>query len=188
MKIDRIYTRGGDQGQTSLGDGTRVAKHALRVRAMGSVDEANAAIGVAIAATSGANWSTLLLRVQNDLFDLGADLCVPESAAAEQRQRLRLADGQVKALESEIDRINATLGPLTSFVLPGGSAAAAQLHLARSIVRRAERDIAELAGSEPLNPELLKYLNRLSDLLFVLARQANDGGAGDILWQPGLNR
>jgi cob(I)alamin adenosyltransferase len=188
MKIDRIYTRGGDHGQTSLGDGTRVAKHALRVRAMGDVDEANAAIGVAIAGTPGAEWSALLLRVQNDLFDLGADLCVPQPAGAEQRPRLRLAGGQVKALEAEIDRVNATLGPLTSFVLPAGSPAAAQLHLARSIVRRAERDVAELAASEPLNPELLKYLNRLSDLLFVLARQANDGGAADVLWQPGLNR
>jgi cob(I)alamin adenosyltransferase len=188
MKIDRIYTRGGDHGQTSLGDGTRVAKHALRVRAMGDVDEANAAIGVAIAGTPGAEWAVLLLRVQNDLFDLGADLCVPQPAGAEQRPRLRLAGGQVRALEAEIDRINATLGPLTSFVLPGGLPAAAQLHLARSIVRRAERDVAELAASEPLNPELLKYLNRLSDLLFVLARQANDGGAADVLWQPGLNR
>ena len=188
MKIDRIYTRGGDHGQTSLGDGSRVAKHALRVRAMGDVDEANAAIGVAIAATPGAESSALLLRVQNDLFDLGGDLCVPQPPSAEQRPRLRLAGRQVEVLEAEIDRINTALGPLTSFVLPGGSAAAAQLHLARSIIRRAERDLAELAASEPLNPELLKYLNRLSDLLFVLARQANDNGAADVLWQPGLNR
>jgi cob(I)alamin adenosyltransferase len=186
LKIDRIYTRGGDYGQTSLGDGTRVAKHALRVRAMGDVDEANAAIGTAIAVMPGAQWSALLLRVQNDLFDLGADLCVPQPGGAE--QRLRLAGGQVEALEAEIDGINVMLGPLTSFVLPGGSLVAAQLHLARSIVRRAERDVAELAVSEPLNPELLKYLNRLSDLLFVLARQANDHGAADVMWQPGLNR
>jgi cob(I)alamin adenosyltransferase len=188
LKIDRIYTRGGDYGQTSLGDGTRVAKHALRVRVMGDVDEANAAIGLAIAGAPAAQWSSLLLRVQNDLFDLGADLCVPQPGGAEQRPRLRLADGQVERLEMEIDRTNATLGPLTSFVLPGGSPAAAQLHLARSIVRRAERDLAELAVSEPLNPELLKYLNRLSDLLFVLARHANDNGDADVLWQPGLNR
>jgi cob(I)alamin adenosyltransferase len=188
MKIDRIYTRGGDRGQTSLGDGTRIAKHALRVRAMGGVDEANAAIGVALAATPGAKSSALLFRVQNDLFDLGADLCVPQSEGGEQRERLRLSHGQVEALEAEIDRVNATLGPLTSFVLPGGSLAAAQLHLARCIVRRAERDVAELAAGESLNPGLLKYLNRLSDLLFVLARQANDAGARDVLWQPGLNR
>jgi len=188
MKIDRIYTRGGDRGQTSLGDGARVAKNSLRICAMGGVDEANAAIGVAIASTPGAEWSAILLRVQNDLFDLGADLCVPQPGKGEQRERLRLAEGQVEALEAEIDRVNASLGPLTSFVLPGGSPAAAQLHLARTIVRRAERDVAELAGSEALNPELLKYLNRLSDLLFVLARQANDGGARDVLWQPGLNR
>ena len=186
MKLDRIYTRGGDRGETSLGDGSRVAKHAPRVRAMGSVDEANAAIGVAIANSGGAASDALLLRVQNDLFDLGADLCVPQQDGS--GRRLRFAPAQVEALEREIDRVNASLGALTSFVLPGGSAAAAQLHLARTIVRRAERDLAELAAAEPVNPELLKFLNRLSDLLFVLARQANDGGAADVLWQPGLNR
>ncbi len=187
MRIDRIYTRGGDGGATSLGDGARVAKYALRVRAMGSVDEANAAIGVAIAHSGGGGIEALLLRVQNDLFDLGADLCVPQQEDAE-RPRLRLSAGQVDALELEIDRIGPTLGPLASFVLPGGSVASAHLHLARTIVRRAECNVAELGAGEPLNPELLKYLNRLSDLLFVLARLANDGGAADVLWQPGLNR
>jgi cob(I)alamin adenosyltransferase len=189
MKIDRIYTRGGDRGATSLGDGQRVAKYALRVRAMGGVDEANAAIGVAIAcAAPVSDWLKILLPVQNDLFDLGADLCLPQQEGVEHESRLRLVAGQVERLESDIDRINSGLGPLTSFVLPGGSPASAQLHLARTIVRRAERDLAELAAAEPLNPELLKYLNRLSDLLFVLARHANDRGAGDVLWQPGLNR
>jgi cob(I)alamin adenosyltransferase len=187
LRIDRIYTRGGDGGSTSLGDGARVPKHALRVRAMGSVDEANAAIGVAIAHSDAGTMDDLLLRVQNDLFDVGADLCVPQPED-EARTRLRVSAGQVEALEREIDRITPSLGPLTSFVLPGGSVAAAQLHLARTIVRRAECNVAELASGEPFNPELLKYLNRLSDLLFVLARLANDGGAADVLWQPGLNR
>ncbi len=189
MKIDRIYTRGGDSGATSLGDGRRVPKHSLRVRLMGSVDEANAAIGVAIAhSPPGSAWVRILLRVQNDLFDLGADLCLPEQDQTDHRSHLRLAAGQVQRLESEIDDINGGLEPLTSFILPGGSPASANLHLARTVVRRAERDLAELAAGESLNPELLKYLNRLSDLLFVLARHANDRGAGDVLWQPGLNR
>ena len=187
MKIDRIYTRGGDSGATSLGDGTRVAKHSLRVRAMGSVDEANAAIGVALAHSDGGAIAPVLLRIQNDLFDLGADLCVPLSDDPK-HSRLRIAAAQVTALEREIDRINAGLNALTSFVLPGGSLASAHLHLARAITRRAECDVAELAGAESINPELLKFLNRLSDLLFVLARQANDNGASDVLWQPGLHR
>jgi cob(I)alamin adenosyltransferase len=186
VKIDRIYTRGGDSGATSLGDGTRVAKYSLRVRAMGSVDEANAAIGVALAAGQGA-IAPVLLRIQNDLFDLGADLCVPESDDPK-HARLRIAAAQVAALEREIDSINSGLNALTSFVLPGGSLASAHLHLARTITRRAECEVAALAVAESLNPEVLKYLNRLSDLLFVLARQANNNGAADVLWQPGLNR
>ena len=186
MRIDRIYTRGGDRGETSLGDGSRVAKHAIRVRAMGSVDETNAAIGVAIV-HSDAQIGAILLRIQNDLFDLGADLCVPPAEDGS-GARLRMVASQVEALEREIDRINPALGSLTSFILPGGSMAAAQLHLARTVVRRAECAVAELAAVEPVNPEILKYLNRLSDLLFVLARQANDRGAADVLWQPGLNR
>jgi cob(I)alamin adenosyltransferase len=187
LKIDRIYTRGGDGGATSLGDGARVVKFDLRIRAMGSVDEANAAIGVAIAHCGNGRSGPVLLCVQNDLFDLGADLCVPQQDA-ETRSRLRITAGQVEALERKIDSISSALGPLTSFVLPGGSLAAAQLHVARTVVRRAECDLAELAAAEAVNPELLKYLNRLSDLLFVLARHANDGGAADVLWQPGLNR
>lgn len=187
MKLDRIYTRGGDSGATSLGDGTRVAKHSLRVRAMGSIDEANAAIGVALAHAGQSTIAPILLRIQNDLFDLGADLCVPESDDPK-HSRLRTAAAQVAALEREIDAVNAGLNPLTSFILPGGSLASAHLHLARAVTRRAECEVAALAAAESLNPELLKYLNRLSDLLFVLARQANDNGAGDVLWQPGLNR
>ena len=187
VKLDRIYTRGGDSGATSLGDGTRVAKHSLRVRAMGSVDEANAAIGVALAHAGRPEIAPVLLRIQNDLFDLGADLCVPESGDPK-HSRLRIAAAQTEALEREIDRINDGLSALTSFVLPGGSIASAHLHLARTITRRAEAEVAALAAAESLNPELLKYLNRLSDLLFVLARQANDNGAADVLWQPGLNR
>lgn len=185
MKIDRIYTRGGDSGATSLGDGTRVAKHSLRVRAMGSVDEANAAIGVALAYDG--TLAPVLLRIQNDLFDLGADLCVPQSDDPK-RSRLRITAAQTEALEREIDRVNAGLSALTSFVLPGGSVASAHLHLARAITRRAECELAALAAAESINPELLKYLNRLSDLLFVLARQANDNGARDVLWHPGQNR
>jgi cob(I)alamin adenosyltransferase len=187
VKIDRIYTRGGDSGATSLGDGTRVAKHSLRVRAMGGLDEANAAIGVALVHAGQAAIAPVLLRIQNDLFDLGADLCVPESDDPK-CSRLRIAAAQVAALEREIDRVNAGLNALTSFVLPGGSLASAHLHLARAITRRAECDVAALASAESINPELLKYLNRLSDLLFVLARHANDNGASDVLWQPGLNR
>lgn len=154
---------------------------------MGSVDEANAAIGVALAHAGQNAIAPVLLRIQNDLFDLGADLCVPQSDDPK-HSRLRIAAAQVAALEHEIDRVNARLNALTSFVLPGGSIASAHLHLARAITRRAECDLTALATAETVNPELLKYLNRLSDLLFVLARQANDDGAGDVLWQPGLNR
>jgi|SRR5437764_242305 len=186
MKLDRIYTRGGDRGETSLGDGTRVPKHSLRVRAMGSVDEANAAIGIA-ALHLPSERRDLIMRVQNDLFDVGADLCVAQKETPG-KERLRITAGQIVAVEAEIDRLNQDLAPLTSFVLPGGSPASAYLHLARTVVRRAERDVAQIAASEPLNPELLKYLNRLSDLLFVMARQANERGAADVLWKPGRNR
>jgi cob(I)alamin adenosyltransferase len=185
MKLDRIYTRGGDGGETSLGDGTRVPKYSVRVRAMGSIDEANAAMGVA-ALHLGSELRDIIMRVQNDLFDVGADLCVPQHESS--RQRLRVSAPQVSAIEREIDRLNEGLAPLTSFVLPGGSPASAWLHFARTVARRAERDVAEVAAGEPLNPELVKYLNRLSDLLFVLARHANQRGATDVLWQPGLNR
>lgn len=186
VRLTRIYTRGGDKGQTSLADGRRVDKHDLRVAAYGSVDEANAVIGLARLHTGG-EADALLARVQNDLFDLGADLATPE-AEAPKHPPLRILAGQVEALEQAIDRWNATLEPLASFVLPGGSAAAAWLHLGRTVVRRAEREATALVEREPVNPEALRYLNRLSDLLFVLARSLNDGGRADVLWVPGANR
>jgi cob(I)alamin adenosyltransferase len=187
MRLDRIYTRGGDQGETSLGDGTRIAKHHIRVRAYGGLDEANAAIGVALLHIDDPDVRGLLALVQNDLFDVGADLCVPEKPDS-QRSRLRVSGHQVEALEKQIDKFNDALKPLTSFILPGGSAGSAHLHLARTIVRRAESDIAALAASEALNEHVLKYVNRLSDLLFVLARYLNAGGTADVLWTPGANR
>jgi cob(I)alamin adenosyltransferase len=186
VRIDKIYTRGGDSGQTSLGDGTRRAKHDLRVAAMGDVDEANSAIGIARLHAAG-ETDAMLARIQNDLFDLGADLSAPEDGRKAEG-RLRIAAAQVERLEGEIDTMNAALSPLTSFVLPGGSALAAHLHLARAITRRAERAIAELAAKETLNPEVLRYINRLSDHLFVTARFANDKGVKDVLWIPGGNR
>ncbi len=186
VRLTRIYTRGGDGGQTSLGDGTRVPKHALRVAAYGTVDEANAAIGVArLHADTAAD--EMLDRIQNDLFDLGADLCTPEDGRRAARA-LRITAPQVERLEHEIDAMNASLRPLDSFILPGGTPAAAYLHLARTITRRAERLVSELAAGEPVNPEALKYLNRLSDHLFVLGRRVNDNGARDVLWRPGANR
>ena len=184
VKLTRIYTRGGDKGATSLGDGKRVAKHDPRVVAYGAVDEANAAIGVARLHVSGA-VDEMLQRIQNDLFDLGADLCRPDDG---KRAALRIVDAQVDRLEAEIDAINARLRPLDSFVLPGGTAAAAQLHLARTLARRAEREITALAQAEPVNPLAVKYINRLSDHLFVLGRHVNDDGALDVLWIPGANR
>lgn len=186
VRLDRIYTGGGDTGETSLGDGVRVAKHALRIHAIGEVDEANAAIGLARAAPGqGAHPSdAALARVQNDLFDVGADLAVP----GDDDGKLRIQGAQAARLEHEIDGINRELAPLTSFVLPAGTEAAARLHLARTVTRRAERAVAALAASEPVNPGLLVFLNRLSDLLFVMARAANDGGAADVPWRPGGTR
>ena len=186
VRLTRIYTRGGDAGETSLGDGSRVPKQDLRVAAFGTVDEANAAIGLARLHAEG-EIDAALARIQNDLFDLGADLCTPEGGERG-TQALRILPSQVARLEHEIDRLNAELKPLDSFVLPGGSAVSANLHLARTVVRRAERLVAELAGQQPLNPEALKYLNRLSDHLFVLSRHANDKGAKDVLWRPGAHR
>jgi cob(I)alamin adenosyltransferase len=186
VQLTRIYTRGGDQGETSLTDGSRVAKHTLRVAVFGTVDEANAAIGLARLHTEG-EADAMLGRIQNDLFDLGADLSTPETGR-KAAGALRIVAAQVARLETEIDAVNAALAPLSSFVLPGGSAAAAYLHLARTIVRRAERLATELATAEPLNPQALQYLNRLSDHLFVLSRHVNDGGARDVLWQPGAFR
>jgi cob(I)alamin adenosyltransferase len=191
VRLTKIYTRGGDGGETSLGGGARVPKHDLRVAAYGTVDEANAAVGLARLHTTGAA-DEMLARMQNDLFDLGADLCVPEvppsSPKAPAHPPLRMAQAQIDRLEREIDAMNEKLAPLNSFVLPGGTAAAAQLHLARTIIRRAERLISELASREPVNPLALKYANRVSDHLFVLARHLNDDGKRDVLWVPGKNR
>lgn len=185
VRLTRIYTRGGDQGETSLGDGTRVPKQSLRVEAYGTVDEANAAIGLArLHAESDA--LAMLARIQHDLFDLGADLCTPETGQHGQ-PALRIVPAQTDRLEREIDTMNADLPALDSFILPGGTPLAATLHLARTITRRAERLVAALAVAETVNPEAVKYLNRLSDHLFVLSRVANRP-AGDILWQPGANR
>jgi len=192
VRLTRIYTKGGDKGETSLGDGSRVPKQALRVDAYGTVDEANAAIGLArlhLQAPADAESDAMLARIQNDLFDLGADLCTPEGGEREARKgALRIAAAQVARLEREIDAMNAGLRPLDSFILPGGMPAAAYLHLARTIVRRAERLACALAAGERVNPEAIKYLNRLSDHLFVLGRKLNDNGARDVLWQPGATR
>jgi cob(I)alamin adenosyltransferase len=186
VRLTRIYTRGGDGGETSLGDGARVPKHDLRVTAYGTVDEANAAIGIARQHTTGA-LDAMLARIQNDLFDLGADLCTPEGNEG-RAGALRVVDAQVDRLEREIDAVNEKLAPLNSFVLPGGTAAAAHLHLARTIARRAERDMTLLATRDQVNPIAIRYINRLSDLLFVLARHANADGAQDVLWKPGATR
>ncbi|WP_138470475.1 cob(I)yrinic acid a,c-diamide adenosyltransferase [Poseidonocella sp. HB161398] len=187
--LNKIYTRTGDGGDTALGNGSRVPKHALRVEAYGTVDETNAAIGLARLHAEGMMASELA-AIQNDLFDLGADLCRPEMAkdAEADYPPLRMVPSQVARLEAEIDRMNAELAPLRSFILPGGSALAAHLHLCRTVSRRAERLTAALAAGEEVNPSALKYLNRLSDWFFVAARAANGNGADDILWQPGANR
>lgn len=186
VKLDKIYTRGGDKGMTSLGSGSRVAKQTLRVGAIGDVDEANATIGLArvTAAEIGAPMSGILSRLQNDLFDFGADMATPGDDPAD--GALRIQPAQVDRLEREIDAVNDTLEPLTSFVLPGGTELAARLHQARTVTRRAERSIVALADAEPVNPLALAYINRLSDLLFVLARDANGQGQKDVLWQPGM--
>ena len=188
VTLNRIYTRGGDKGETSLGDGRRVPKHATRVEAYGTVDEANAAIGLARLHTAAhPEADAMLARIQNDLFDLGADLCTPEDGRKTEGA-LRIVAAQVDRLETEIDAMNAHLAPLTSFILPGGTPLAAHLHLARTVTRRAERLVTALAQAEPVNPEAVKYLNRLSDHLFVLGRHVNDKGALDVLWVPGGNR
>ena len=183
VKLTRIYTKGGDKGLTSLGTGKRVPKHDPRVDAYGQVDEANAAVGLARLHTKGAS-DAMLARIQNDLFDLGADLCRPDVKEGD----LRIVESQVIRLEHEIDKMNAALQPLLSFVLPGGSPAGAYLHLARTIARRAERAMTALAEASPVNPEAIKYINRLSDHLFVLSRYLNGKGKRDVLWQPGANR
>ncbi|WP_142850578.1 cob(I)yrinic acid a,c-diamide adenosyltransferase [Telmatospirillum sp. J64-1] len=186
VQLTRIYTRGGDKGKTSLGDGRRVAKHDARVAAYGTVDEANAAIGLARLHATG-EADAMLARIQNDLFDLGADLCTPEQENPKYPP-LRIVQEQIDRLEAEIDALNADLSPLTSFILPGGSPASAHLHLARTIARRAERLMTELAEAEEINPLAIAYMNRLSDHLFVLARHLNGQGKEDVLWVPGGNR
>jgi cob(I)alamin adenosyltransferase len=184
VRIDVVVTRGGDAGETSLGDGARLPKDALRIVAIGAVDEANAAIGVLRLATQAtATEDVMLARIQNDLFDVGADLSVP----GESGDRLRLTDAPVLRLEAEVAAMNAALPKLTSFILPGGTQGAAYAHMARTIVRRAEREVVRLIGEEAVTPALLRYLNRLSDHLFVLARVLNSNGANDVLWSPGQN-
>ncbi|RJF80697.1 cob(I)yrinic acid a,c-diamide adenosyltransferase [Oleomonas cavernae] len=185
VKLDRIYTRGGDKGLTSLVDGSRVPKHALRVAAYGEVDELNATIGLLrLETTDLATVDAMLGRIQNDLFDLGADLATPDGIDG----ALRIVEAQVTRLEGEIDAMNAAIPPLRSFILPGGSRAAAFAHLTRTVARRAERAISALGEVEPINMAALRYVNRLSDHLFVLARHLNDDGAADVLWVPGANR
>ncbi|KAF0114455.1 MAG: meaD [Rhodospirillaceae bacterium] len=192
VQLTRIYTRGGDKGKTSLATGKRVPKHDLRVQTYGTVDETNAVLGLARLYTRTpalAEADAMLARIQNDLFDLGADLCTPAVSSDSTRPTLRVVAAQVQRLEREIDAMNASLTPLASFILPGGTAAAAHLHLARTICRRAERLLTELMDAEPdeTNPVVLQYLNRLSDHLFVLARHVNDHGTADVLWIPGDN-
>jgi cob(I)alamin adenosyltransferase len=183
--LSRIYTKTGDQGDTALGDGSRVPKDHPRVTAYGSVDELNAVLGLLVADQPGAVESELLSSIQNDLFDVGADLCVPPASDEKPGARLRVREEQAVRLEAAIDRLNAALKPLTSFVLPGGGPAAARCHLARTVCRRAERDVVTLARTESVNPQVIVYLNRLSDLLFVLARVYNNQGQDDVLWVPG---
>ncbi len=185
VTLTKIYTRGGDEGMTSLIGGSRVSKDHPRLVVIGAVDEVNAAVGLARQHTEG-EADAMLARIQHDLFDLGADLATP--LVDENDGALRMVPGQVQRLEDEIDAMNAKLKPLDSFVLPGGESAAAYLHLARVMARRAERDMTALAAEEAVNADALRYVNRLSDHLFVLARAVNDNGAKDVLWQPGVNR
>ncbi len=186
--LSRIYTKSGDAGETGLGDGSRVPKDHPRVAAYGGVDELNALLGVLLAQQPDLAEAELLRTIQNDLFDVGADLCVPQTADEPAGKRLRVRPEQSLRLEAAIDRLNAPLKPLSSFVLPGGRPAAAWCHLARTVCRRAERDVVTLARQEPVNPQVIVYLNRLSDLLFVLARVCNDQGQGDVLWVPGQSQ
>jgi cob(I)alamin adenosyltransferase len=186
VRLDRIYTRAGDAGETSLGDGERVSKSSARIWAYGTVDETGAAIGAAIATGLEPESAELLRRVQNDLFDLGADLAVPvDTERGHGKSRLRITEQHVSALEAACDRQGDRLEPLTSFVLSGGTPQSAALHLARTVCRGAERYAVALSAEAPVNPHALSYLNRLSDLLFILARVHNDEGRGDVLWQPG---
>lgn len=195
VKLNKIYTRTGDDGTTGLVDGSRVSKSSALMQAIGDVDEANSAIGLAVIALGDQPMAAALTRIQNDLFDLGADLATPagtdeagEDAFAPSEMVLRIVPSQVERLEREIDALNAHLAPLRSFILPGGSAEAAALHLARAISRRAERSAVGASETQPLNPAALAYVNRLSDFLFVASRAVNQNGAGDVLWRPGATR
>lgn len=187
VKLNKIYTRTGDDGTTGLVDGSRLPKHAGRMQAVGDVDEANAAIGSAAVVAEG-DLHADLVRLQNDLFDLGADLATPGEDFEPSEMVLRIVPSQAAWIEERIDALNASLEPLTSFVLPGGSELAARLHVARTVARRAERSMTALAAAEPVNPAALAFINRLSDYLFTAARVANDGGRADVLWTPGANR
>jgi cob(I)alamin adenosyltransferase len=188
VRLSRIYTKTGDGGETSLGDGARVPKHHARIAAYGTLDELSSTLGIVLANGIQEDWTKLLRSIQNDLFDAGSDLCVPGAAG----EKLRILPSYTERMEREIDRLNEGLQPLNSFVLPGGAPQAAWLHLARTVCRRAERHVSELMADpgekERVNPEVLRYLNRLSDLLFVLARVANQGGKQDVLWEPGKHR
>ncbi|MEZ5736142.1 MAG: cob(I)yrinic acid a,c-diamide adenosyltransferase [Novosphingobium sp.] len=188
VKLNRIYTRTGDDGTTGLVDGSRVSKHAARMEAIGAVDETNSAIGLAVAALSASEHAVALTRTQNDLFDLGADLATPGEEFTPSEMVLRIVPAQTEWLEQAIDALNEGLDPLTSFILPGGSEAAARVHIARGAARRAERAMTALAAAQPVNPAALAYINRLSDYLFVLARAINAEAEGDVLWVPGKNR
>lgn len=183
--LSRIYTKTGDQGETGLGDGRRVSKDHPRVAAYGTVDELNAVLGLLVSQFPQAPEIALICGIQNDLFDVGADLCLPQSADEKPGARLRVRAEQSERLEQAIDRLNAGLTPLTSFILPGGTPASAWCHLARTACRRAEREVVTLTREEPINPQVIVYLNRLSDLLFVLGRVYNNQGRDDVLWQPG---
>ena len=187
VKLNRIYTRTGDDGTTGLVDGSRLPKHAARMEAVGAVDEANAALGLAALALDGEHRADVV-RIQNDMFDLGADLATPGEDFAPSEMVLRIVPAQARWLETRIDAANEHLAPLTSFILPGGTEAAVRLHLARTAARRAERAMTALAAAEPVNPAALAFINRLSDYLFVLGRVVNNGGADDVLWRPGASR
>lgn len=192
VKLNKIYTKTGDAGTTGLGTGERVAKDAARIAAYGTVDETNSTVGMARIHLSGGHQGldSKLERIQNDLFDLGADLCVPDRGEKLAYEPLRMSEAQVERIEAEIDELNAELQPLKSFVLPGGSAAAAALHVARTVCRRAEREMVTLSvlAGEDVSPAAMKYINRLSDFLFVASRYVNDRGRSDVLWVPGQNR
>lgn len=186
VKLDKIYTRGGDSGETSLSDGSRTKKHIPRIEAYGTIDETNAVIGIARLFTTGPD-DKILGRIQNDLFDLGADVSTPKGGKHE-KSALRIAQKQINRLEREIDQMNVAIKPLTSFILPGGTAASSHLHLARTIARRAERLLVLAAEQDDISPLAIKYLNRLSDHLFVMSRKTNNDGKDDVLWKPGENR